>query len=97
MEPMGVRLHWGLPFVGEMGLALSDGILAFQLCMPHLLNVNTQRLSRGFPTHCAVLHPTLYYCTFLLPPEELIQLLSAGPNVPNLCDAEREFHHVSLV
>jgi hypothetical protein len=94
---MGIRLQWGLPSVGEMGLALSDGILAFQLCVPHLLNVYTQRLSRGFLTGSAVLNPTLHHCTFLLPLEELIQLLSAGPNVPNLCDAEREFHHVSLV
>jgi hypothetical protein len=94
---MGIRPYWGLPFVREMGLALSNGILAFQLCVPHLLKVSTQRLSRGFPTHRAVLNPTLYHCTFLLPLEELIQLLSAGSNVPNLCDAERELHHVPLV
>ncbi len=91
-------LYWGLPFVREMWLTLRNGILAFQLCVPHLLNkVSTQRLSRGFLTHRAVLSPTLYHCTFLLPLEELIQLLSAGSNVPNLCDAERELHHVPLV
>jgi hypothetical protein len=94
---MGIRLQWGLPSVGEMGLALSDGILAFQLCVPHLLNVYTQRLTRGFRASRAVLDPTLYHCTFLLPLEELIQFLSAGPNVPNLRDVERELHHVPLV
>jgi hypothetical protein len=72
MEPMGIRLQWGLPSVGEMGLALSDGILAFQFCVPHLLDVDTQRLSRGFLTGSAVLNPTLHHGTFLLPLEELI-------------------------
>ena len=27
MEPMGIRLQWGLPSVGEMGLALSDALI----------------------------------------------------------------------
>jgi hypothetical protein len=97
MEPTGFRQVWGLPFVREMELTLPNGILAFQLCVPHLLNVSPERLSRGFSTHCALLSPALYHCTFLLPLEELLQLLSAGPNIPNLCDAERQFHNVLLV
>ncbi len=64
MEPTDVRQVWGLPFVRKMGLTLPNGIMAFQLCVPHLHKVSPERLSRGFPTHCAILSPALYHCTF---------------------------------
>ncbi len=97
MEPTDFKQVWGMPFVREIGLTLPNVILAFQLCVPHLPKVSPERLSRGFPTQCAILCPALYHCAFLLPLEELLQLLSAGPNIPHLCDAERQFHNVLLV
>ncbi len=63
METTDFKQVWGLPFVMEMGLALPNGILAFQFCVPHLLKVSSECLSRGFPTQCAILSPALYHCT----------------------------------